>query len=156
MTNKDAIAKLHQLSACSEAVKWCAGRRVAAAWRECERGDWMLWLCGRLSGKPGSKARRKLVLCACECARLSLQFVPAGELRPLRAIETAERWARGDRSVTLDDVRSAAAASDFTLYYGHPTAIYDAACAARACASAAHIVYAHSVFLAANSYKKNT
>lgn len=106
-----AIEKLKRLGACDEAVKWCEGRSVAAAWRDCERGDWMLWLCGRMSGEPESDGRRKLVLCACACARLSLTHVPAGELRPLNAIETAEKWARGEAGVTMRHVLAAAAAA---------------------------------------------
>lgn len=39
------------------------------------------------------------------------EHVPAGEERPLRAIETAERWVRGEDGVTLADVRSANAAA---------------------------------------------
>ena len=92
------------------------------AWRACQRGDWMLWLCGRLSGKPWSECRRKLVLAACACARLALVYVPAGEQRPLRAIELAEMWARGGR-VTRQ-------------------AILDAACAAYAADAAAADAYA--------------
>lgn len=38
--------------------------------------------------------RRVAVWCAAQCARTALQYVPEGELRPLRAIEAAEAWAR--------------------------------------------------------------
>jgi hypothetical protein len=43
-------------------------------------------------------SRRLGVLLACRVARESLRYVPEGELRPLRAIETAERWVRGEAS----------------------------------------------------------
>jgi hypothetical protein len=51
-------------------------------------------------------------LAACLCARLSLQYVTAGERRPLVAIETAERWARQESGVSLADVQDAAWAAD--------------------------------------------
>src|SRR5690348_9278716 len=90
------VASLRALGACSDGVKFAAQyAKPQEAWDACERGNDMLWLLGRLSGKPGSDGRRKLVLCACECARLAVPHVKAGETRPLKAIETAERWAKG-------------------------------------------------------------
>jgi len=37
------------------------GACTDAAWAACERGDWMLWWLGRMSGPPGSPLRRALV-----------------------------------------------------------------------------------------------
>ena len=110
-TKKRTVAdRIKHLKPCSEAMEWAAGyTSPAKAWAECERGDWMLWLTGSLSGKPGSEARKTLVLCACECARLALPYVTAGEKRPLAAIETAERWARDEAGVTLAAADYAAA-----------------------------------------------
>ena len=51
------------------------------------------------------------MLTACECARLALVHIPAGEDRPRLAIETAEKWAHGDPAVTLTMVRAAASAA---------------------------------------------
>lgn len=104
--------QLIALNACPEAVEWARGYRSAqTAWDACERGDWMLWVCGRLSGPPESASRRKLVLTACACARTALRYAPADERRPRSAILTTERWARGTHSVTLDMVRDAAASA---------------------------------------------
>ena len=101
------IDKLIRLQACSNAVDWCRTYdSLDGAWQSCTRGDWMLWLLGRLSGKPGSKARKQLVLTTCECARLALSHVKTGEDRPLKAIETTERWAIG--KATIQEVRAAA------------------------------------------------
>jgi len=135
--------ELEKLSACKRAVEWVAEQpSAAAAWRNCERGDWMLWLLGRLSGEPGSAKRKRLVLCCCQCARLALTHVPAGEDRPRLAIETAERWARGE-GPTLSDVRAAADAAD-AAYAAYVAAYADAAYAAYAAyaAHAAHAVHA--------------
>lgn len=71
----------------------------------------MLWLIGKSVGGPRSKSRKKLVLVVCKCARLSLEYVREDEKRPLIAIQTAEKWAKGDNKITLQDVRTAAAAA---------------------------------------------
>lgn len=44
-------------------------------------------------------SRPLVILAACACARLVLKYIPAGEMRPERAIETAERWAIGEATV---------------------------------------------------------
>lgn len=106
-------SKLVKLHACQEAVDYAKEHKtLQSAWDACERGDWMLWLLGKLSGKPESQSRRDLVLMACACARLSLKHLPQNEKRPLLAIQTAERWAKREKEVSLDDVRNAAAAAD--------------------------------------------
>jgi len=134
--------KLKLLGACSEAVDWCQRYdSLNDAWQVCERGDWMLWLVGRLSGEPGSDARKKLVLTACQCARLSLKYVKEGELRPLKAIETAEKWARGEDGITLDDVQKAAAAT-YAANAAYAAAATYAANAAYAAYAAAYAAYA--------------
>lgn len=100
--------KLSALDACEEAVEWAQQFDIPeAAWLACERGDWMLWLLGKLSDPPESNSRKCLVLTACECARLALPYVSAGEERPRIAIETAEAWARGKPSRMLKQVRAA-------------------------------------------------
>jgi hypothetical protein len=121
---KNQIKKLEKLDPCDDALVWVKeqeGRQQA--WDDCERGDWMLWLLGKLCGDD----RRELVLTACDCARLSLKYVERGGERPLRAIETVERWVNGDG--TIEEVRSAAHAAD---------AAADAASAAYAAAYAAY------------------
>ena len=113
MSSSHKVAEnLRAMRACDDAVDWLIEQpSYEKAWATCDRGDWMLWLAGRLSGGSESDARKQLVLAACECARLALPHVKKGEIRPLKAIETAEAWAR-DEGPTLDDVRSAADAAD--------------------------------------------
>ncbi len=136
---------LKRLRACDEALAWAVGYSDPdTAWAACERGDWMLWLLGKQAGGPGSDARRPLTLAACECARLVLQHVRAGELRPLRAIEAAEDWARGG-TTTLDQVRFAA----YAAYAAHAAAAAAAAYAADA--YAAHAAAAAAAY-AADAY----
>ena len=93
--------RLIKMGACEDAVAWVGDRDITAAWAECQRADWMLWLAGRVVARP------LVVLAACACARTALRYVLAGEDRPRVAIETAERWARGE--ATIAEVRSAAA-----------------------------------------------
>ncbi len=124
---------LRELGACASAVDWVGDRDPATAWAECPRGDWLLWVAGRLGAD-----RRTLVLAACACARDALRFVPSGETRPLAAIETAERWVRGEASIR--DVRAAAAAAaDARAAASSAAAAWaaDAADAARAADAAA-------------------
>ena len=129
------IEKLQELNACNEAIVWAETQpNWETLWNNCERGDWMLWLLGKLSKGPRSKGRKQLVLTACECARLSLKYIPKGEKRPLIAIETAEKWANGDSSVSLQNVRDAA---DAAAYYAYAAYAADAADAAYAAADAA-------------------
>jgi hypothetical protein len=144
------IKKIQALHACEEAVE-AAGKYTTSQelWDDCKRGDWMLWLIA------GTRRQgcRKLVLAACECARLSLQYIPDGDDRPKIAIETAERWARGKDGVTLDMVREAAyaanAAANAAAYAAYAAnAANAAACAAYAAANAA----AYAAFAAKAAY----
>ena len=107
------IKPIAKLDPCKDALIWAKDfDNLDDAWQACERGDWMLWLLGKLAGSPKSKSRKKLVLAACQCARLALPHIQKGELRPLKAIETAEAWSRGERGVvTLEEVRKAAYAA---------------------------------------------
>src|SRR5271170_2647121 len=81
--------------ACSEALSWALAQPSAEdAWAACIRGDWMLWLLGRVSGD-----RKLLVSIACVCARTSLKYVPTGDDIPLRCIEITESWCRGESTI---------------------------------------------------------
>ena len=136
------LKNLRKLDPCEDGLAYAESHRsLHAAWDACERGDWMLWLLGRLSGPPESASRRKLVLAACACARLSLKHVSKGEKRPRAAIEAAEDWAKGGET-TLNQVRNANAAANAA--YAANAAATAAAYAAYAAAdnAAAHAAYA--------------
>lgn len=110
------LVEIKKLGACSEAIRWGNQfEKLADAWAVCERGDWMLWLLGKLSGPPseGSDARKKLVMVTCQCARLALKYIPKDEKRPLLAIETAEKWVHGEGDITLDDILKAVYAAAY-------------------------------------------
>jgi hypothetical protein len=125
--------QLEDWGACQEGAKWAGDRTLEEIWRECPRIDWLFWVTGKLEidCKP-------IVLTACKCARLALPYVPDGEMRPLAAIEIAERWANGDSTITLEQVRAAAyAAADAAN-----AAAYAAYAAADAAYAAAYAAYA--------------
>ena len=135
---KKHITYLNSLSACEKAVVWATQfPTLQKAWDKCERGDWMLWLIVKQAGGLVSKSRKKLVLTACKCARLALKYVPKEEKRPLKAIQTTEKWANGDSSISLDDIRNAANAADAAY-----AAYYAAAYAANAADAAPYAAYA--------------
>ena len=123
---------LDDLGACADAVEWARGKDLHTVWTTCRRGDWLLWLCGRMVDKPNWPTRKQLVLAACSCAETSLKYVPSGEDRQRVAIETARKWARG--TATIEEVRQAAA--DAYAY------AYAASAAASAAAYVAYVAYA--------------
>ena len=158
---KTTKAILTELGACHEAVKWAGRKTHKKAWETCKRGEWLLWIAGRLDVD-----RKLLVMAACGCARTALKYIPDGEDRPRIAIETAEAWTRGE--ATIDQVRSAAnAAASYAASHAADAASYaadaatyvaqaaadaatyaaqaaDAASYAASYAAASHAVYAAS------------
>jgi len=53
---------LSDLSACDPAITWAQGKSFYAAWQECKRADWMLWLCGRMADWcPGWPKKQELI-----------------------------------------------------------------------------------------------
>ena len=133
---KRIIGWLKEKNACADGLKYAVDAdSVDDWWNNCDRGEWLLWVAGKLAGEPGCEKRKKLVLCSCKCARLALPYVKEGEKRPLIAIETAERWANGDKTVTLADVKKAANAAYAACAADAADAAY-AACAVDAASAA--------------------
>ena len=129
---------LKRHDACQPALNWLGDRAPETAWRECPRADWMLWAAGKLKAD-----RRLLVTIAYHIARKVLHLVPAGEDRPRIAIETTERWVRGE--ATIEEVR--AARQDAWDAYA-----YAATAAAEAAAYAAYAAAAYAAYAAADAY----
>ena len=143
--------KLEEMNACSKAVEWSMQfSSLQKAWDKCDRGDWMFWLLGMKCDTINQ--RKLLTLTACQCARISLKYVKKGEKRPLKAIRTAERWAKDDPKVSLEDVQkaaayAAAAAAPTTAYAAD--AAYGAAYVAAAAADAATAATTAAAYAAA-------
>jgi hypothetical protein len=150
-TTTDWTDDLRALGACSESIAWAKGGGYATldgAWAACDNPRWMLWYAGRMAGERGSPCRRKIVAVACEIARLVLPIFEAkrpDDKRPRVAIETAERYARGE-DVSLADIRAAYAAAAAATYAAD-AAYADAAYAAAAAADVA--AYADAAYAAA-------
>jgi hypothetical protein len=147
---------LREMNACSDAVIWVKDRNLTTAWNECERADWMLWLCGRMVGKEGWPTRQKLVLAACDCAETAKQYWRKGDKRPANAIKTARAWARG--KATIKKVRNAYAAAYAAAADADAAAAYAAAAYAYAAAAAAYAyaaaAAAYAAYYAAYAAKK--
>ena len=75
---------------------------------QCDRCDYLFWLGSRLL-VCGALRRQDFVLAMCACVRVALACSREGADAPSRALEAAERWARGE--VGLDVVKSAASAA---------------------------------------------
>lgn len=136
MTRPAWIDALVRLGACRAAVTWAATYpTLDEAWAACGRADWLLWLVGRTtSGTRGSAEHRALVLTACACARRAQRFAATATAN-LRIIDLVERWAGGDESVTLDQIREAswaATAAAWVAEEAEEAASWAAASAARA------------------------
>ena len=140
-TAKEFALLLHELDACSDAVKWAHKKTLHIVWKTCNRGDWLLWLAGKMADKKDWPTRKQVVLAACACAETALKYVPKGEDRPKKAIQTARAWASG--KATLEEVRNAA--------YAAANAAYAAAYAAANAANAAAYAAAYAAANAANA-----
>ena len=127
-------AALTQLGACSDAVSWARRQPTPeAAWAACTRFDWMLWLVERTDEDPRHAALRLL---ACDFAAAALQYVPAGEDRPARAIETARAWCRSEAT---DAELAAASGAAWAAWAAASPAAYAAAASAGRAAQAGQL-----------------
>lgn len=133
------------LRACNEAVTWARTQPdLATAWATCERGDWLLWLAGKVCAGPRSQARKTLVRAALACARTAWPQVRKQDRAVVQACyDTTERWLAG--TATTREIRTAAADD---AYAADAYAAYAAAAAAAAAdddaAAAAAAAYAYA------------
>lgn len=160
IANTQLLPFLNRLNACSEALEWAEEykSKPESAWRECQRGDWMLWLICQFAGQPESDERKRLVLCACECARLA---PPIGredwEQARLDCLSVTERWAKGEEGITIQQVRKARA--DAAAVYAAANAAYVDYVAADVANAAAYVAYAAAnaaAHVAADAARKET
>ena len=123
---------LTELGACDEAVKWVGDRTLKQAWDDCERGDWMLWLCAKMEGEAGWPDKNQVVRTICACAQTIMHFWTArypNDRRPQIALQVALDWIEG--TVMLDQVEGAAhAAAEAAFGADDPDAHFAAAVAA--------------------------
>ena len=142
---------LDSLRACPEAKKWARGKDdLKTVWETCERGDWLLWLCGQMVGAEGWPTRQEVVLAACDCAETALRYVEPGETRPAECIRVVRAWAEG--KATIKQVREARRAAAYTAYAAAAYTAYAADAAAYA--YAAEAAYAAAAYYAAAAARK--
>ena len=138
---------------CYAPREWVGERTVADAWRDCQRGDWMMRWAEFKSGPAWGEGRRRLVLAACACARLAQDRNAPDDAPGMAAILAAEAWARGEASAdavayaAYDTTVAAAAAAAAESYAaacggGSGAAAANAANAAAYAACAAYGAYA--------------
>jgi hypothetical protein len=48
LSSEELRTVLSNLGACQEAKDWCEGKTSNQAWEQCQRGDWMIWVEGKL------------------------------------------------------------------------------------------------------------
>jgi hypothetical protein len=134
--------KLIAMQACSAACKYAEQfSDLQAAWNACERGDWMLWLLGRVdTSEPWSDARKPLLAAALDCAETSKHlWKPA----TIAGVATLRKWIAGETSLTeakqaREDLYAAAAAAATAAAY----AAYAATATAAAATDATDAAYA--------------
>ena len=106
--------KLHALGACRDAVEWAATQpSYAEAWETCQRGDWLLWLLGRVAGPFGSPSHREIVGAVSACARTALPIFEAavpGDGRVRACLDLLDRYAGGE-VVSPEQIQAAAGAA---------------------------------------------
>ena len=150
LTLSSARDLLARMNACDESSRWLAvlpsDTTPESAWSTCPRGDWLVWLLGRLH-RAGVLSRQTLTLAGCAAARTSLVHLAGTPWHApsLAAIETTERWCRGE--ATPEDVRKAQHAAWEARDAAAYAAAYDAADAAAA-AAAADDAYAAAAYAA--------
>src|SRR6185312_15650026 len=170
MNSRKFAALLKELCACRDGRTWAHGKSLQEVWDTCERGDWLLWLCGNMSEREGWPTRKQVVLAAVECATTALKYVKAGENRPAECLRIVREWCAGN--ATIEQVREArndaaaayyaavvadvdadvayyAAAAADAAYYADGDAAYYAAVVAAAAAAADYAAYYAAVVAAA-------
>jgi len=140
MNNAELKSLLRKLDACSDAIDYVGSKSPSEAWAKCQRADWMLWLCGKMTGHPTWPSRKEVAIAACACAETALQFVPKNEKRPAIAIETARKWAHGE--ATTQEARNADNDAQAAVYADNDAANSAAIAAAYVAAyAAADVIY---------------
>jgi len=108
-------------------VEWVRSHPDASfydLWEEAIDPDWFTYLA-----IAGGATKEQLVFAGCAVARLCLHLIPEGDDRPRIAIETAEKWCRGE--ATAEQVKDARnlipLESKYEVYYWGSTTNFNQA-----------------------------
>ncbi len=136
------IKKLEKTGSCPKGVAWASQYETAQeAWNACNRGDWMLWAWGENCKEDYSKSHKNMVLACVKISKKSIKYIENKEIEKLvkKSLDTTERWAKGEKSVSLKDIEDSIPYSRYydTAYAcrNHPAAVfawraYSATCSA--------------------------
>jgi hypothetical protein len=150
--------RIENLRACSEAIRWMRTQKNSTeAWKNCEHGDWMLWLAKKLNVDD-----KKLTMAKAMCAKQVEHLMK--DQRSKDALQACFDYVNG--KITRQELDAAAAAAAAAAAYAAAYAAYAAAyaayaayadVAAYAAAYAAYAAYAAADADAArvNSLKKS-
>jgi hypothetical protein len=164
------ISKLKQMNACPQALTYLKRQgSYQKAWKRCDRGDWMLWLLGKVLDEENKTEFRKLTLAKARCAKLVADLT--NNKYSKKAIEVAEDFGLGEATreeldsaaakafvyATTDatftstssfaDFASLASASTSSLLFASAFVSASASAASAAAATAAAVCSASSVYL---------
>lgn len=121
---------LKSLTACGKAVRWAKEKSIKTILKECDRGDWLLWLAKKLDIDI-----RKLTLAKARTAKLVIHL--AMDERSINAVNVAERYGLG--KATKEELQKAASVAASAAAYADPNAY------AYAASTAAYAAYTASV-----------
>jgi hypothetical protein len=156
MNNQKFLNLIKKFKPCDAAIDWIKSlpeSSLEEIWEACERPDWLYWLVDQVQIE-----KKLIVLSACEIARTVLYLIPKEELRPLKAIEAAEGWCRGEVSIdqAVEATRDATKAVENAIEVAHVTSrnqasdAYDVVSACRAARSASRTPWIASSATAAS------
>jgi hypothetical protein len=107
-----------EMNACSEAKNWAKGKSIESIVKDCQRGDWLLWL----SNKIGVDLR-SITLAKALCAKTVIDLMR--DQRSIDAVNMAEKFGMG--LATIEELNDAAYDANTTSYAAAADTAYDAA-----------------------------
>ena len=136
---------LTSLDACPEAKEWASDKTWEEAYKNCQRGDWLLWLFQ----KTNPDNLKELTLAKGHCANTVRHLMK--DEASTKAVDTAIAF--GEGKATREELNSAQAAAYAAAYaaYAAAYAAYAAAYAAYAANAAAYDVADYAAAYAANA-----
>jgi hypothetical protein len=100
------ISKLKEMDACAQALAYLEKQSsYQEAWENCTRGDWMLWLLGKVLDEGNEVEFRRLTLAKARCSKLVIDLICDDYSK--KAVEVAEKFGLGE--ATREELDSAAA-----------------------------------------------
>jgi len=126
---------LKSIDACQDAKDWASEKTWEEAYRDCPRGDWMLWLFQ----KTNPDNLKELTLAKGHCANTVKNLMK--DERSVKAVDTAIAF--GEGKATTEELNVAASASTAaSAASAYAASAYAASAAADAAYAAAYAAYA--------------